>query len=788
LAEPATSSHRLWRCLAIAWLLAVLAVAAHQWHFWSAPRIETDVLALLPQDENAPVLNAATRKLSEQASRQVVVAIGAAQWADTQRAAAAWRRALPADAGLAERRLMDAQSLKRQTEFLAPWRDRLLTPAQREALAQKSTAQWAWQALSNLMQPGASGRLTEWSRDPLALWAGWWAGHASDVQARARDGEAALSHQGLEWVVMVYELDHAATRLDGELHLATALAQAEAVARQQVADLRVLRGGVPLHAEAAAASAHREINTIGWGSLAAVMLLMWLAFRSAMPLLLTATSLLVGVAVAGTVTILCFGQIHLVTLIFGATLIGVAEDYGIHYFSARQTQPGHPPLDLMQHLLPGLLLALATSVLGYLVLGLAPFQGLRQMAVFSATGLVATFLTAWAWFPWLDRGRAPRTTVLAERVSASLPRWPRWRRDGRGALLAVALLALVAFGASRWHTQDDLRQLQSGSPQRFAEQRELSQALGLPSPVQLFLVTGASADEVLQREEALKQRLAPLVAAGRLKGWQALSDWVPSAARQQADAALTARVETAVVAALATQLDEPLQRTPFAQEPLTLDAWLAQEAAKPLRGLWLGRVGEAGLASVVMLRGAFGPADLPVLAAAAEGLPGVRWSDRTAETSALLGHYRVLMGWLLLVGHLAVLGALAWRFGRDAWRAWLPTVLATLLTVTTLAALGQPFNLFHELALLLLLGVGVDYGVFLLEHPDDGGAWLAVIVGALSTGLSFGLLGLSQLPALRAFGITVLMGLAWVLLLAPLMRLSRPQAALQEQEPLLIHP
>lgn len=763
---------RRWRWAAWCWLFFVLAVALHQWQFWAQPKVTTDVMALLPQDPQDTALSRASQHWSEQASRQVVVVLGSADWAQTRAAAAAWRQALPPAAGLREQPLADPQALTRQVAFYAPWRDRLLTATQRAELQQLSVVQGTDRALSGLMQPGASGRLTEWAADPLGLWSAWWGARAGEVQARQRDGEAHVHRDGLDWLVMVYESDRAATQLDGEHRLAQALEQAAAAAQVHAPGLKVLRGGVPLHAEAAAAQAHGEVNTIGWGSLAAVMALMWLAFRSLKPLALTAASLLIGVTVAASVTILCFGEIHLVTLIFGSSLIGVAEDYGIHYFSARQAQPRVPSPSLMQGLLPGLLLALATSVLGYLVLGLAPFPGLRQMAVFSATGLAATFVTAWAWFPWLDRGAAPRATALATRVAASLPHWPRWRANKVGWSAAAMVIALLGGGALTLRAQDDLRQLQGGAPERMLEQRQLSSLLGLPSPLQWFLVTGESPEQVLQREEALTQRLAGLVSEGRLQGWRAVSDWLPSAARQQADAALTGPLETAVVAELGRRLGEPLQRAAMAPAPLTLEAWWASEVSRPARSLWLGDVG-SDKASVVMLRGAFGPADLPALAAAAQGLPGVRWVDRTADTSALLARYRMTMGWLLLLGHVVVGGALLWRFGRSAWRAWLPTVLATGLTLSGLALLSQPLQLFHVLALLLLLGVGIDYGVFLLEHPDDGGAWLAVIVGALSTALSFGLLGLSALPALRAFGVTVLTGLAWVLLLAPLMRLSR---------------
>ncbi len=114
--------------------------------------------------------------------------------------------------------------------------------------------------------------------------------------------------------------------------------------------------------------ANREVNTIGWGSLAAVLLLVWLAFRSLRPLLLVALSLLVGCAVAMTVTVLVFGKVHLLTLIFGASLVGVAEDYGIHWFASRQGVASERRWSLLRHLLPGLWLALLTSAMAYLAL------------------------------------------------------------------------------------------------------------------------------------------------------------------------------------------------------------------------------------------------------------------------------------------------------------------------------------------------------------------------------------------------------------------------------------
>ncbi|MBK7277028.1 MAG: hypothetical protein IPI08_10885 [Betaproteobacteria bacterium] len=752
------------------WLAVVLAIALHQWSFWREAPIEFDVLALLPVDERAPEVGAATELLANAASRRIIVMLGAADEAAARQAASAWRAALPPAAGW-RTLAADPEALSQAVAFYRPWRDRLLTAEQRTSLASLTPEAAARDALRLLHQPGVALRVTDWAADPLALWPQWWRERAGETLARARDGEWTLAAEGRHWVVLLYETARPAFEFSGEGVHGVAIVDGRRAAETAVPGLRLVAAGVPLHAEAAAVQASREINTIGWGSLTAVLLLVWLAFRSGRPIVLVAVSLAVGCAAGLSATALVFGEVHLVTLVFGASLVGVAEDYGLHWFASRQGHPDTPRPALMRQLLPGLAVALGTSMAGYGVLGLADFPGLRQMAVFSAVGLAAAFATVWCWFPALD-GTLPPAGVFARTVAASLARWPRWRASRQGWTIVLLAGALVGAGLWRLAVNDDLRQLQSSPPELVQQQRELMRLLGAPSPLQFFLVTAGTADEVLQREEALTSRLAQRVSDGTLAGWRALSDWIPSQAAQQAAEALTAHVERAALQGVNAALGESLQRPAFAPQPLAFEAWLAGPAAVLARDLWLGEIGAGTQASVVMLRGLQDPGLLPRLASAATGLPGVRWVDRTAEMSSLLGRYRATMTALLVGGHIVVLLLLAWRYGRDAWRVWLPVAVASLVSLALLGWIGAPLQLFNILALLLLLGVGVDYGVFLLEHRGDGAAWLAVLLGAASTALSFGLLALSDTPALHAFGLTLLVGLVVVTLLAPTFRAS----------------
>lgn len=755
---------RLARLFAWTWLLLVAALVLHQWSFWRSDALQSDVLALLPADQANPELAAVGARIADAGSRKVIVLLGSASPADATRASQAFAQSIASsDAGL-QPEPANADWFASARDFYGPHRDRLLTPTQRDQLRDADPAALAERALMRLYGPLAGARLTDWRSDPLGLWPEWWVERAAGLDAGEGD---LLQSDGRHWAVLRYELAGSAFRVDGEPRLQTAIDVAHAAARAQAPDVRFLGIGVPLHAEAAAVSASAEVSTIGLGSLLAVLLFVWMAFGSLRPIVLVALTLVIGTAAAVSVTALVFGEVHLLTLVFGASLVGVAEDYGIHWFAYRQGRDV-PRWTLLRALLPGLALALMTSAAAYLLLGVAPFPGLRQMALFAAVGLTTAFLTAILWFPFLDRG-ALRETWLSRRLGNTVDAWPRWRWNAVGVVVAIAAIALVGVGLSRLRIDDSLRSLQSSPQSLIDAQREASTVLRLPSPAQYFFVQGDDVQQVLQREEALTERLRALAADGRIAGWRAVSDWLPSQQRQDENAALAVAAEQAAVTRVAQQLDEDTPPPRVASPRLDLQDWLDAPASEPARALWHADAGGAP-ASVVLIDGLHDRAGLDALATVAEGLHGVRWVDRTEQYSALLAHYRHLMGALLLCGHVLVFVLLLWRYRRDAWRASLPTAIASLLAVATLALLGQPLQLFTVLALLVLLGMGIDYGIFLLEHEGDPASWMAVCIGAASTWLAFGLLALSSTPALRAFGLTLLIGIALVWALSPLFR------------------
>ncbi|HCL43964.1 MAG TPA: hypothetical protein DIC54_06860, partial [Pseudomonas sp.] len=181
---------RWWHWLGIAWLLLLLALGAQQWHLWSQQsRIDTDILALLPQDAHDRLLSDVTRRIADGSSRQVVVLLGSKDSAAAKRAQAAFAAAMAKDADHAL--LVPSGSIEgwfdEARAFYAPYRDRLLTPAQREQLQGSEPGAFAEQALAALYGPMGAPRLTDWRQDPLSLWPQWWQQQAQGTGLRLGD-------------------------------------------------------------------------------------------------------------------------------------------------------------------------------------------------------------------------------------------------------------------------------------------------------------------------------------------------------------------------------------------------------------------------------------------------------------------------------------------------------------------------------------------------------------------------------------------------------------------------
>ncbi len=746
-------------------LLALLALAAWQWR--AAAPVSTDLLQLLPGGSSDPLAARAEQRMQEPLNRDLILLVGHA------RPEQAFALAQQVGEQLEQSALFESLQWRLQPDLaalreqIAGGRLGLLAAEPRERLLQ-SPAAFVEARVQALFDPFAASSLLPSAQD--------WFGLGQLIQqqppARARvqmnsQGALYIEHQGQTWALLRARAHSHA--FDQRLPPRVAAEVAQARHQVSAAGGELLATSGLLYAAHGQQQAASESSLIGGISLACSLLLLLGLFRS-LRILLALLPVLVGLLAGVSACIALFGQIHIMTLVLGTSLIGVALDFPLHLLSKSWgLQPWHS-LQALRLALPGLRLALLTNLIGYLALAFTPFPALTQVAVFSASGLLAAFLCSVCLLPWLFA--APLTPWPgALRLARGWLGGHTWLRQRLGTpLLLGLLLAFCLGGLLQLDTRDDLRQWVARAPQLQEDALRTAQIVGYQPTSQFFLVRATDEQQLLEREAELCQRLQPLLAAGQLGGYQALSQFVASPQQQQQlAAALPALLEHSQAlqalgiprAELAAEV-AALQALP----PLSVEAALAGPLGEAWRPLWLGTTAD-GVASIVSLQG---PLDSAALQAVSQSAPaGVELIDRPAQLNALFAQTQVRAAELKLVACVLILGLLWLPFGlRGALRCLAVPLLAALAALASLGWLGQPLTLFALFGLLLVTAIGVDYAILMREAVGGRSvSLLGTALAALTTWLSFGLLALSQTPAVSSFGLAVSLGLLFSFLLAP---------------------
>lgn len=555
-----------------------------------------------------------------------------------------------------------------------------------------------------------------------------------------------------------------------------AVADARTAARALVGDVALEWSGVNRYALASERSVRADIERISTLSVVGIFLLYFLVFRSLRESFLVLLPIGFGCLVATAVCQLAFGFVHGLALAFGSAIIGVAEDYSTHYLTHRAAEPAEQDNEqLMQRLWPGMLIGGVTTIIGIAMLFLSGFPGLQQMAVFGAVGVFGALAATRYLLPPLAR-RGPRAGYAASR------RFNEWvmrglsARPGRVFYLLFPPLALAVIGLPQLRFDDRVASLKTPVPEIEEVDRRISARLGRGAPGRVVIAVGATDDEALARAEAARGRLEEARRAGELGNYRSVADLLPSAAvqtarvrRLQDDPTLIPRVR----AALARHGFVPAAFAPF---EAALSAPPAPITAEALRKSAL-----ADLIAPFRAPLAHGVAYLtPIedgrhdLTDRLRGLEGVYYLDQEALFSAAYGRFRTRTISLLAVGLLLVLAVLFARYRsmRVSALGMLPALLGTAAALSVEALRGVPASMMHVIGALLVLSMGVDFGIYALESrgsiAERATTLAGMLLAALTTVLSFGLLGLSENPALAAIGATVGFGMVFTVFASPL--------------------
>lgn len=747
-------------------LLAVVALAAWQWRD-GAP-LSANLMELVPGTNPDALELRAEQRMQEPLNREMLVLVGHAdrQQALTmaQQLGEQWQAS-----GLFETVQWNLQAdLPALRKQLLQGRLAMLSADDRQLLSEHPEV-FIQQRVQALFDPFNGFTLVPSQDDWLGL-----TGRIQNsqpkhgaVQLDIGSGALVAEADGKSWVMLRARTTGNAFDMNLPLQVAELLKHS----REQAAksDVQLLAASGLLYAANGQQQATREMTWVGGGATVGILLLLLLAFRR-WGVLLAFVPVLVGMLFGAVACVALFGHMHVMTLVLGSSLIGVAVDYPLHYLSKSWSLKPWRSWPALRLTLPGLTLSLITSVIGYLALAWTPFPALTQIAVFSAAGLLGAYLSAVCLLPALLKNVELRPAQWPLRLAERLI---HLREALLGCIRTPALLALlIAFcvgGLMQLQSKNDIRQW-VGAPQHLTDEAQtIARITGYQPTSQFFLIRAANQEQLLERQAALSERLQQLVNLDKLQGYLALDQLVSAPSQQQQVRESLNKLPSfwqplldlgVPVTALQNELQQ-LQTLPAED----IDAALAGPLGEPYRTLWLGPT-EDGVAAMTSLQGLNNPSLLRVQAL---DLPGVVLVDRLGDLNKVFAATQISAAELKLASCVLIVLVLMLPFGlTGALRIVALPLLAALCSLASLGWLGQPLTLFSLFGLLLVTAISVDYAILMREQV--GGAavsLLGTLLAAVTTWLSFGLLAVSSTPAVSNFGLSVSLGLAFSFMLAP---------------------
>ncbi len=621
--------------------------------------------------------------------------------------------------------------------------------------------------LSELLQPQGLFVRERISRDPFSLYLAA-LGKLRSVNPLPQvriEGEFFVSHDGLSRMILA-DTPIVITAADGAKQLLDAFEQARQSLPAGIS-AELISGHAYTLANAEVIQSDMRILLLVSGGGLLLLFVLFIGKLRAVPVLLLP---FFSVAAALLVVSLFADQVSGITIGFGAVVLGITIDFALHVYFALARRGSDRP-EMLRLVARPVLFGGLTTLAAFSVLAFSDLPGQRQLGLFAGAGIVAAVLLALLVLPHF----IPRTAAVVPGVRLNgkrslLVRFPAVRY---GVIaLWVALCGASLLMLPQLSFNGELRQLGYLPDQLQQAEKSLSQAWGDVRGRAMIVVSAGDLEQLLWHNEQLWQvlgdqqlqseavSLAPLLLSART-GQQRIANWQQFWQQHQAPTA-ERLADLGKGYGFSSRAFAPffdhLEQIPAPIDVTTLESWglgelvntLLQEDENGYRLITLLPDRPEQIAALLQ------PDVLP--AGAVLVSQGVFAGQLAQEIVADFYQFMSFAG-------LAVVLLLGMLFRRvtDVVVALLPALTGLLVLLGGMAWLGLELNLFNVIASLLIIGLGVDYGIFMVCHgqsKEDLASVRAVLVSGLSTLIGFGALTLAQHPALFSIGLTLLLGIS----------------------------
>ena len=539
-----------------------------------------------------------------------------------------------------------------------------------------------------------------------------------------------------------------------------------------------------------------------FGTFFGVLFLFLYAFRRPAALLYGSLPMALGLALTFGIAGVVYGQLSSASAGFAALLAGLGIDfitviYG-RYVDERNrgATMAHGLIVTIQSTLPGVFVAAITTAATFYAFLATDFRGMTQLGFLTGTGILF-FLAATALL-------LPALIVISERRAES-KRAPKLylHSFGSGKLIDAALrapkatiwiwivfIAICGVFATRLRFSDNIQDLRAKGNAGVINQERVTKKFGQSFEFMMYVISGKSIDDVVARTHALTHELRPLVADKTIASFQSIASFLPPREQQlavmreleagRADRFNYERINATFRKALVDSGFRPeaydhymelFAETIATKEPITVGTLndpdllaFTQRFVKRADGGWM-------TVTYLYPTGGRWPREVsPKLLALQQKHPDEILTGINLVSGILRRIVKADATRSTIIGLVAVVVIIFLAFRRlvPTLLTFVPFVAGAVAMLGLMAVGGLEFNFMNIFVGLMIIGVGTDYAVYILqryhEDPDHfrhaaHETGKAVVMAALTTIVGYGAFALSHYPGLRSIGYASFFGI-----------------------------
>ena len=751
--------------------------------------IDSDLFNLVPKSISMASVKKADEKMMSVTSQNVFVLVANEDFSEAKRLAESVYGELKDSNNFDSISLYnDVSAMSEITDFLYEYRSYLIDEktADRILASDKGAMDFAMEALSKAYGGFTMLPLDSIDSDPFLLTEYHLQNYLGAVQnagtaMSVKDGVLASKYEG-KWYVMIRGiLSSAGAKLASKNNAITEIYSVCNSITAEADGTTFVFSGTPFHSHESSTSASREISIITTVSMLAVIILLIFIFRSVKPLVFSVASILISIGIAVLATLTVFHKMHVITLVFGTSLIGSCIDYSLHFFTHwAGNNEVKSSVEIRKHIFSSLLMAIVSTGICFAILLFAPFSILKQMSLFCLTGLVSSFLTTVAVYPYIklpaERGNVRFTKSFAKIVSKLERKWV-----GRTVIIILFVFSILSIAIFHKNVKikNNLLTLYDMKGQLLQNEITASQVIQY-TPGGWYIISGETEEEVLLNEEKLRHEFEELT--GGEIGYVSTSSFVPSkAVQEKSRRAYKKLLQFAPEQFKALGFDDlenfDALMALVADCEESENKYVSFEAGNvpqfiesAISSAWLGKV-DGKYFTVMLPTKVTDYKNYRTLASSDEN---IYFISKSQDISVDLDNLTKMIFKFFIVAYILMFIMLRFFYSMKQSLKIISVPLLIIMVVVSVFAVSKiDMEFFSVTGLILVFGLGLDYIIYMMENEKkvaesersdciEATAVLepfATMVSFVTTIISFGALALSSFKPVHLIGLSIFIGL-----------------------------